>query len=640
MVTRALLGDSELASPNQKYLQHRVLDPNEEAKMSSLRCQDIINKFCILYACRSDNGYPSFKSSIQKPLRSRMEKLVQLHPEWEDSHYIQYFGGTIDDDSKSESERQLAHLHLVAYFDLARCHFVQQFSRKFPFPTATCIKFFDLTSDFLYNREKLKKCLNGYNYQDASGANLKTYLQGALRNIILDQIDCESPWHLLCDVDFSSRRKCNNEQQKLREALLRHGIIEPNITQYIFTWQYFVPIYKNNRVHNPNTRNVRRWPEPELPDFEETARDYNSNRFQPDAPLQVSSSPEVKPEMIKKWMNICIEALQHYPRLVEISRDADSYEKHYEPSVNPWEPLELEENPVDFLQQADLVFGEEIQRIDNSLEKIRSKIPQGVRKAVMPLCYPHEFSLLVQEQFASKVGINQGTVARYISNIYKTPLLSKLETLITETMKTTPQVWAQRYVEKFLEERFSNPSRSDLIEGALIDSIETLDNSKQTILRLRYGQRMNVEEIADYFRMVKIAESAEVTQELSAAKNELQEAVITQLNNLKLDCVHSWLKRYYQQLVHIQVLEAFKKLEVPMQELIQMRYCQRRAEQQLAIIRPNWNVKQAISNAKQQLQISLIQWVYNAFGLSLDTEKEQVCEVVEVWLKTLYSVEL
>jgi transcriptional regulator with XRE-family HTH domain len=428
----------------------------------------------------------------------------------------------------------------------------------------------------------------------------------------------------LCDVDLSSRRKFNNEQQKLREALLRHGIIEPNITRYIFAWQYFVPIYKNNRVHNPNTRNARRWPEPELPDFEETARDYNSNRFQPDAPLQVSSSPEVTPEMIKKWMNICIEALQHYPRLVEISRDADSYEKQYEPSVNPWEPLELEENPVDFLQQADLVFREEIQRINNSLEKIRSKIPQGVRKAVMPLCYPHEFSLLVQEQFASKVGINQGTVARYISNIYKTPLLSKFETLITETMKTTPQVWAQRYVEKFLEERFSNPIRSDLIEGALIDSIETLDKSRQTILRLRYGQRMNVEEIADYLRRVKIAESAEVTQELSAAKNELQEAVITQLNNLKLDCVHSWLKRYYQQLVHIQLLEAFKKLEVPMQELIQMRYCQRIAEQQLVILRPNWNVKQAISNAKQQLQISLIQWVYDAFGLSLDTEKEQV----------------
>jgi len=40
------------------------------------------------------------------------------------------------------------------------------------------------------------------------------------------------------------------------------------------------------------------------------------------------------------------------------------------------------------------------------------------------------------------------------------------------------------------------------------------------------------------------------------------------------------------------------------------------------------------------LQISLIQWVYDAFGLSISTEKEQVGEVVEVWLKTLYSVEL
>ncbi|MBD1892998.1 XRE family transcriptional regulator [Coleofasciculus sp. FACHB-SPT9] len=569
-----------------------------------------------------------------------MEKQVQLHPEWEDSHYVQYFGETLDDDSKSEFERQLAHLHLVAYFDLSRCHFVQQFSRKFPFPTATCIKFFDLTSDFLYNREKLKKCIQGYNFQDASGANLKTYLQGALRNTILDQINCESPWHLLCDVDLSSRRKFNNEKQKLREALLRQGIIEPNITRYIFAWQYFVPIYKNNRVHNPTTRTTRRWPEPELLDFEETTRDYNSNRFQADAPLQVSSSPEVTPEMIKKWMKICIEALQHYPILVEISRDADSYEKQHEPSMNPWEFFELEEKPVDFMGRADLMFRKEIQQINNSLEKIRSKIPQEVRKAVMPLCYPHEFSLLVQEQFASKVGINQGTVARYISNVYKTPLLMIFETFITDTMKTSPQVWAQRYVEKFLEERFSNPNHSDLIEEALINSIETLDNLRQTILRLRYGQRMDVEEIADYCSKIKIAELAEVTQELSAAKNQLQEAVITQINNLKLDCVHSWLKSYYQQIVHIQLLEAFKKLEVSIQELIQMQYCQRIAEQQLVILKPSWNVKQATSHAKQQLQSSLIQWVYDVFGLSLEPEKEQVNEVVEVWLKTLYSVEL
>jgi hypothetical protein len=162
-----------------------------------------------------------------------MEKLVQLHPEWQDSQYVQYFLRILNDDSQADSKQQLAHLHLLAYLDVARCHFVRQFSRKFPFPTATCIKFFDLTNDVLYNRDKLKKCINSYDAQDASGANLKTYLQGVLRNIILDQINFESPWHLLCDVDLNSRKKFNNEKQKLQEALLRQGITEPKTSQYI-----------------------------------------------------------------------------------------------------------------------------------------------------------------------------------------------------------------------------------------------------------------------------------------------------------------------------------------------------------------------------------------------------------------------
>jgi transcriptional regulator with XRE-family HTH domain len=150
------------------------------------------------------------------------------------------------------------------------------------------------------------------------------------------------------------------------------------------------------------------------------------------------------------------------------------------------------------LQQADPIFQEEIQIIDNSLEKIRSKIPLEFRKAVMPLCYPHELSLLVQEQFANKVGVNQGTIARYISNIYKTPLLARLNDLTDEKLGTEPKAWAHNYVEKFLQERFSNPNISDLIERALIDSIETLDNPGQILIRLYYGQKMTIEEIINY----------------------------------------------------------------------------------------------------------------------------------------------
>ncbi|NER48136.1 MAG: XRE family transcriptional regulator [Symploca sp. SIO1A3] len=608
--------------------------------MSSLRPQNIIDEFCILYEVTSSNGYPGFKRSIHKPLRSRMEKLVQLHPEWQANHYLQYFLGIINDDSQLESERQLAHLHLVAYFDLSRCHFVRQFSQKFPFPTATCIKFFELTTDVLYNREQLKKCLNGYDAQDASGANLKTYLQGVLKNVILDQIKFESSWHLLCNVELSSRRKFNNAQQKLREALLREGIVEPDISRYLFAWQYFVPVYKNNRLHHPNRRNARKWPEPEPPDFAETARDYNTNRFQPDAPLQVSSSPEVMPELIRKWLNICIDALQNSTRIVEIDHDVDGYDQQYNQLDKDWQPLALAEESVDFFQQVDPFFQDEIQRIEHGIEQIRSKIPREVRKAVMPLCYPQELALLVQEQLANKIGVNQGTVARYIANNYKAPLLRILDNLIKEKLGSNTGVWVSKYVEDFLKHRFSNPNPSDLIELALIDAIQNLEKQTQLIIKLHYGQRMTVEEITVYLTKEKLNKSSDVAQVMLAAKQELEEAVITQINTLKINCANFLLKRYYRQVIHDQLLENFRKIELVEQELIRMKFCQKMTEVRIAKIRPNCHVKQAISTCQQQLQNSLMQWSYDTFRISLEPEKEQVSEVVEIWLKTLYAVEL
>ncbi len=55
-----------------------------------------------------------------------------------------------------------------------------------------------------------------------------------------------------------------------------------------------------------------------------------------------------------------------------------------------------------------------------------------------------------------------------------------------------------------------------------------------------------------------------------------------------------------------------------------MHYCQKLAGHQIANFRPDWNVKQAIIQAKQQLQNSLLEWSYNTFGLSLEPEKEQM----------------
>ncbi len=603
--------------------------------MSNGQPQEIIDQFCILYEKTSHPSYRGFKPSMQQRLKRQMEKLVQLHPEWHTDDYVDYFCSIINQESQPESEQQFAHLHLVAYLDASRCHFIRQFSRKFPFPLATCLHFFDLTTDVLYNRDQLKKIIQGHNANTSNAANLRTYIEGALKNIIINQINWESDWHLLCNVDLTSRRKFKNAAQKLREALFRHGITEPLVSQYCFAWQYFVPIYKNNRLYNPSQKKGRAWVQPEQTDFEEAARDYNLNRFLADAPLQVSSGSNVTAKTIQEWINICIQALRNSQKLLELSRDADSYEKQYEQSVDPWETLESDQNSAEFINQITSSLQAQLQRIDQNIDKIRSKIPRQFRQAVMPLCYPHELSLLVQAQFAKKVGVNQGTVARYIANTYKSPLLTQMDSLIRTQLDNDLQVWSQNYVKEFLSQRFTNPNPSQEIDRALRVAIESLDSQFQLVLKLRHGQNYSIETIVNY---LENESSDTIKEKLNSIRHELEIAAMEAINNLKISYVEQFLKKHYKQIISDQLVMAFS--EIKSRKIIQMRYAQRMPEEKIARLLPKENVSQAINQAKQQLQRALLQWSYGTYGISLEPEKDQVSQAVETWLNQLYCLDL
>jgi hypothetical protein len=97
---------------------------------------------------------------------------------------------------------------------------------------------------------------------------------------------------------------------------------------------------------------------------------------------------------------------------------------------------------------------------------------------------------------------------------------------------------------------------------------------------------------------------------------------------------------YYRDLISSLLTDAFNKLDSELKTIMQLRYCQRLSEEQIVKRKPNCNVSQLISHAKQQLQNSLLQWTLDSFDISLNTEKEQVREVVEDWLTRLPFVEL
>lgn len=586
------------------------------------------DQFWTLYNFTETSGHPPFKRLIQNRLRERIQKLVQLHPEWDDNDYANYFIEILNEDSQAETQKRLAHWHLLSYFDRDRCYLIWRSWCRLPFYAAYAENLYALTNEHLCNREKLQQYLNKYEASSDNRANLKTYMVGVLRNVMRHHVNLESRWHLLCDVEINSSRKFQKAAERLREALKNSGSKEPEISQYLFAWRYFVPVYKNNRVYHPNRREGDKWPEPEFSDFAETARDYNSQRFQPGAPLQVAVGAAVAPARIQQWMKICIDALQQSSQIIEVSYDATSIEQPDYESRNSWEALEKEEESAESLQELDLILRGEIDKIEQNLDNIRSQIPKSCRQAVMPLCYPHRLALLTQEQLSSKIGVHQGTISRYISRNVEAPLLEKFQKLTSEQFNPTA------YAKTFLNEKFTNFNSAHPVEAKLFAAIADLDAQSQQILKLSYGQKMNIIGLTQTLTQEKPISQEEVKQKLSAAQNQLQTNFLNLFNQWQSNYVKLWLKNYYQNLIQSGLLKSFEQLGPLQREILWLRYGQKQDIKNIESLKPNSNVCQTLALAKQQLQRSFLWWIDSRFGLSLETETQQIGEIIEDWLLT------
>jgi translation initiation factor 2B subunit (eIF-2B alpha/beta/delta family) len=591
------------------------------------------DQFWTLYDFTENSGYPPFKRIIQNRLRQRMEKLVQLHPQWDVNDYTHYFVEILSDDSQSETEKRFAHWHLLAYFDRDRCYLIWRNLCRLPCYATYAENLYALTNEHLCNREKLQQYLNKYKASNDSTANLKTYIVGVLRNVIRQHINWESKWHLLCDVDINSCRKFQKAEERLREALKKSGSREAEIAQYLFAWRYFVPVYKNNRVDHQNKRQGEKWPEPEFSDFAQTANYYNYQRFQPTAPLQVVVGAAVTPAIIQQWMNICIEALQQSSQIIEVDYDVNHNEQLNNEILKSWKSSEKQEKPAESLQKVDLILRVEIEQIEQNLDIIRSQIPKFYRQAVMPLCYPHQWVLLTQEQLSSKIGVNQGTISRYIWKNVEAPLLEKFQELISERINPSD------YAKTFLTNKFPYLNSTNLIEAQLMHAIADLDAQSQQILKLSYGQKMNIIDLTHTLSQEKTISHEEVQQKLAVAQNKLEKSFSNLLNQWQSKYVKSWLKNYYQNIIQSGLLKCFEKLESLQQEILWLQYGQKQNTKN--VIKPNYKACQTLAIAKQQLQRTFLCWIETRFGLSLETETQQVEEVVEAWLsQSLLYLEL
>ncbi len=597
-----------------------------------------INKFYTFYDFNYRSGYPPFKPLIQYHLKRRMECLVNSHPNRDGSAWVNYFVDIIKHSSYSELEKQWTYWHLLAYLDLDRCYLIWRNFRNFPFYSVKSQEIYDLTNNLLFQSDKFQKYIERYDAHNLSGANLKTYLLGIVKNTLREKLALTSSWRILCDVDINSLIKFDRALKKRREALERYGVTEPYRSRYIFALRYFIPIYKNNRIYDPQRIEGSKWPEPEPLDFAEAASYYNSQRFTGNAPLQAAAGAEVSAETVKKWMYICLKALQFYPRISEIPYNLGNYEQQNSEAKIFWSTEELEEesgNLIALWRQTDLILSQALQTAELSFEKIRCKIPQQFRRSMMPLCYPHSFALLNQKKLGNKIGVHQGTISRYINKYFEAPLLSKFKQFANQ------QLDLESYLTMFLETRFTNPEFLNLLDKTLIEAIQVLDDDAQKILKFRYSQKMNVAEIARALSSQKSREPKEIDLILVRTKNKLQEQLLEQLGQWQTEYVKLWLKKYYREMMQAVLLNSFRELNYVMQEILQMRYCQKMDERRIMSFYPDFNPTQTLGEARKQLQCSVLDWVKCTLRVSLASENQQVMEMVEDWLsKNLIYIDL
>jgi DNA-directed RNA polymerase specialized sigma24 family protein len=463
--------------------------------------------------------------------RERNEELLHLCSQPNQNKSIAEFWRQIAIDNplliaqewEPSNRKMLALKHLASYFE-KECYYaaktVWSKSRELPWEEYLCC-----ARIFIYNCEDLLRLLRSYNLSHQT--SLDTYIQQTLIKVIKSEADIGkfSPWRLL---DSKSHRE-------LQEALLRAGYQEPDISQFIFARKYFKQVYRLNKLNNPTIRKTgKRWPEPDSEDFQASAECYNAEKYLSSAPHEVSASLNINGKQMQAWMKICIDALQKYPKsinlilLEEIKQQGEETEeqdgeelldesKLKEMNLEAEEP-DSEENPL--LYETKSAFQRELDRLKPEQHKI------------LLLYYGADFN---QKQIEMKLQVSQSAISRRLNTIKK----QLLKTLI---QKSHPHQWVTNYVVKWLHKNFRAPQHSELREAALVQATKELSYLEQQVLFLRYGQQVNEEKIGNQLGMSLL----EVHTNIAESKHKLQSHLIKQISEWEKQYVEKRLKRFYR----------------------------------------------------------------------------------------------
>lgn len=458
--------------------------------------------------------------------QERNQELSQLCSQPDRSKNIAEFWRQIAIDTPSQiaeewepkNRKKLALEHLASYFEKNCYHAAKEV--WLPSSDRSWEEYLFCPRVFIYNFDNLLRLLNSYNISHQT--SLDTYVQQSLIKFIRSELGIGkfSPWRLL-------DTKSNIE---LGEALQKYGYREPYLSQFRFARKYFKQVYRFNKVSNSAIRQRgQKWPDADIEDFQAAAECYNAEKFLPSAPHEVSAGGNISGEQMQSWMKICIRALQNYPNFIKYPQSLEELQEGGREVL--LDESELEKPRIYERESSDTQASEQSRLVDSAFRK-KLETFQPEKHKMLLLYYGAGFK---QKQLEIPLGIDQTSISRKLKRM-------KIELLETLGKLSQPDRRVDEYVVGWLLKDFRAPHTSEYIPAALVQAIAELDSPQQEVLRLRYGQKLAEEKIADRLGMNLL----ELTATISQAQHKLQAKLINSLNVWETEYVEKWLVQFYK----------------------------------------------------------------------------------------------
>lgn len=478
-------------------------------------------KFFTYLILNNRKGFSSLQWKNHLNLQRNIKLYEQMHDKFRDLCYMQDKGNAMAqfwrevvlneataNSWEPTNKTQLAWEHLASFFE-EKCYWTAKDLCR-DSNIETWEEFLCLARLLIYNPLKLREILVRYN---PSRNNLDSYVSEALSNYVKSETAQNkfSRWRLLY----------SKSDKELKEALQVFGRNEPEISQFMFARKYFKQVYLMSKVKNPARKVGQKWLNPDAHDFEQAAKCYNTEKSSKSAPYEVSvNSMKVTGTEIQQWMEICIQALEQYPKsiLPQFSLEAlqsTGFEAKSE-SIKSIEELEW---------QNALVTEESKEfQLSGKINLILSEHLKTLKPDAQKILFLYYGFNLNQKQLADILNINQSSISRCITK-------STLN-LLTEILKISqPQLWAYNYVQKWLKQSYQAPIHSDILQASLVMGVKKLSDEEREILQVYRNQKLDMDK--DKIKFDNIM-------------SKLQDNLLLDINNWVKKYIDKWLSKYYK----------------------------------------------------------------------------------------------